>query len=211
MKIALINENTQKKRNEFIYEILTNVAKKYGHTVYNYGVRTEDDYELDYVGAGVLTALLINTKAVDLVITGCNSAEGLLFSNMFPNVFCGYVRDSVDAMLCLKTNKVNVISLPFGKMIGIGMQYELEQIFETLFNTIPGSGFPSNRKEIQKEQRKQLKELSHLIKLPMYDIVDKMDKDLLKKIISNDYFMEHFFVNSIDDDINDLLLSIIDA
>ena len=41
MKIALINENSQKKKNAFILEVLEKVAKKYGHEVFNYGVSEE--------------------------------------------------------------------------------------------------------------------------------------------------------------------------
>ena len=33
MKIALINENSQKDKNEFIYKILNKLASKYGHEV----------------------------------------------------------------------------------------------------------------------------------------------------------------------------------
>ena len=33
MKIALINENSQKKKNSFILDVLEKVAEKYGHQV----------------------------------------------------------------------------------------------------------------------------------------------------------------------------------
>ena len=39
MRIALINENSQKKKNDLILKILEKVARKYGHEVFNYGVR----------------------------------------------------------------------------------------------------------------------------------------------------------------------------
>ena len=134
MKIALINENSQKKKNVFIIEVLEKVAKKYGHQVFNYGVSMDKDADIDYVGAGLLTGILLNTKAVDFVITGCSTGEGVLISaNAMPNVFCGYVGDLVDAKLFSKINAGNAVSIPFGKYFGVGSEYLLESIFEALF------------------------------------------------------------------------------
>ena len=66
MKIALINENSQAAKNGLIYETLKKVVEPKGHEVFNYGMYSaEDEAQLTYVQAGLLTAILINSGAAD--------------------------------------------------------------------------------------------------------------------------------------------------
>ncbi len=212
MKIALINENSQRKKNDFIYQVLTKVASKHGHRVFNYGVSSTKDLSLDYVGAGVLTGILLATHAVDFVITGCQSGEGLILAaNAMPNVFCGYVADAVDAELFVRVNAGNAISIPFGKYFGAGAEINLENIFEKLFTIEEASGYPKERKEIQYDQRKELKQLQKIAKNSLYDILDRIDKDFLYNIIHNSYFEENFFEHCKDDMVGELLKGLIDS
>lgn len=211
MRIALINENSQKKKNEIIYKILVKVASQYGHEVFNYGVSDGSDYTLDYVEAGILSGILLGSKAVDFVISGCSSGEGIVITaNKMPGVMCGYVTDPIDAELFLRVNAGNAISIPFGKNFGIGFEINLENIFHTIFQTEIRSGFPKERKEIQNDQRHKLKYLAKLTNNDLYYILDKMDKDLLYHIINNSYFEENFFAHCKDDNIGDLLKDLID-
>ena len=211
MKIALINENSQKKKNELMFKILEKVANHYGHEVFNYGVKENDDYKLDYVGAGILSGILLGSKAVDFVVSGCGTGEGILIaSNKMPSVICGYVSDPVDAELFLRINGGNAVSIPFGKNFGTGFEINLENIFHTLFQTEFRSGYPKERKEIQNDQIKELKYLDHLNHNTLYQILDSMDKDLLYHIVHNNYFEENFFLHSKDDNVSELLKDLID-
>ena len=99
MKIALINENSQAAKNPLIFETLKKVAEPMGHEVYNYGMYSSDDEnQLTYVQAGILTAILLNSGAADFVITGCGTGEGaMLACNSFPKVLCGHVTSPVAA------------------------------------------------------------------------------------------------------------------
>ena len=212
MTIALINENSQKKKNAFILEVLEKVAKKYGHEVFNYGASEEKNANINYVGAGLLTGILLNSQAVDFVITGCSSGEGVVIaSNAMPNVYCGYVADAVDAKLFAKVNAGNAISIPFGKYFGTGSEFLLESIFEALFSTTFAEGYPLERKEIQDNQRKQLEDLKYSSQIGMREILEEVDKDFLYDIIHNDYFEENFFYYSKDDAISELLKDLCDA
>ncbi len=211
MRIALINENSQKKKNDLILKILEKVARKYGHEVFNYGVKDNSDYQLDYVSAGILAGILLGSHAVDFVISGCSSGEGFLITaNKMPQVICGLVNDPVDAEIFLRVNGGNAVSIPYGKNFGIGFEINLENIFHTLFQIEPKSGYPIERKEIQNDQLKKLKYLDNLNHHDLYQILDKMDKDLLYHIIKNPYFEENFFAYSKDDNISDLLKDLID-
>lgn len=86
MKIALINENSQAAKNGVIVETLKKVVEPLGHEVFNYGMYSADDAEqLTYVQIGILAAILLNSGAADLVITGCGTGEGAcLACNAFP-------------------------------------------------------------------------------------------------------------------------------
>jgi len=212
MRVALINENSQKKKNEFIFKVLEKVANKYHHEVFNFGVEEGKNANIDYVGAGVLTGILLNSKVVDFVITGCASGEGVMISaNSMPNVMCGYITDSVDMELFKSINAGNAISIPFGKYFGVGTEFLLESIFETLFQSEFGQGYPKERKEIQETQRKMLGTIKRSSQINMIDILDEIDKDFLNQIIHNDYFEENFFEYCEDDSICELLKNIIDA
>ena len=128
-----------------------------------------------------------------------------------PNVFCGFVADPVDARLFAKINAGNAISIPFGKNFGVGYEYFLEDIFETLFKTEFESGYPSHRKEIQCSQREMLNHIKKVSQVDMIDILEFIDKDFLNEIIHNDYFEEIFFQYSQNDAISEYLKNIIDA
>ena len=69
MRIGLINENSQAAKNEIIYEALSKVALKKGFEVYNYGMENAEDEQLTYVQIGLLGAILLNSGAVDFIVT----------------------------------------------------------------------------------------------------------------------------------------------
>lgn len=211
MKIALINENSQIKKNEIIYKILDKVAKKYGHTVYNFGVSLDNEVDMDYVSAGFLCGLLLNAKVVDFVVGGCASGQGfMLVANSMPNVECGFISSPVDMSLFLKINSGNAISIPYGKIFGVGMEYNLELIFETLFQTAFASGYPVSRKEIQERQRQYFRNIKTNTQGDMYNILESFDKDRLASIVKNDYFEENFFAGCEVDELRSFLKDFID-
>lgn len=212
MKIALVNENSQKKKNELIFKILEKVAQKYGHQVFNYGVSEDKTSDINYAQLGTLVGILLNSKAVDFVITGCASGEGAMIScNAFPNVYCGYVADAIDMELFLRVNAGNTISIPFGKYFGTGTELNLENIFEKLFNIKLASGYPEERKEIQDMQRNELINIKRITQINMLEILEEIDKDSLYKMIHNEYFEENFFSYCEDYEIGEYVKNIIDA
>ena len=212
MKIALIQEESQKKKNEFFFRLLEQVANKYHHEVFNYGVEDGKNLELDEIGAGVLTAILLNSHAVDFVITGSSDGEGvLLCANSMPGVFCGYITDPIDMELFIKRHDGNAISLPFGKNFGIGSDLIYEQIFKKIFTTEKLSGYPKEQKEKQAYQKKTLEEIKWKSQIRFENILEELDKDLLRSWIHNDYFEENFFLYSQNDEIAEYLKDIIDA
>ena len=144
MKIALITENSQAAKNGIIHEALTAVAEPLGHEVFNYGMYTaEDSASLTYVMNGLLTGILLNSKAADFVVTGCGTGMGsMLACNAMPGVFCGLVIDPTDAFLFGQINDGNAISMPYAKGFGWAAELNLQDVYRKLFDGERGLGYP---------------------------------------------------------------------
>ena len=197
MKIALINENSQAAKNAQIYEVLNEEAQKAGHTVFNYGMYSaEDDVQLTYVKNGLLASILLTTKAVDFVVTGCGTGQGaMLACNSFPNVLCGHVVDPSDAYMFSQINNGNAIALPFAKGFGWGAELNLTYIFEKLFEGEPGGGYPKERVVPEQRNKKILDDVKKITHVDMLTILKTIDQDFLKATVSGAKFKELFFAN----------------
>lgn len=197
MKIALINENSQASKNSLIYETLKKVVEPKGHEVFNYGMYTaEDESQLTYVQNGILAAILLNSKAVDYVVTGCGTGEGaMLACNAFPGVLCGHIVDPSDAYMFAQINDGNAIALPFAKGFGWGAELNLEYIFEKLFQGESGQGYPKERVVPEQRNKKILDEVKKVTHKDIMTVLENIDQDLLKGAISGPKFKEYFFNN----------------
>ena len=150
MKIALMMENSQANKNAIILKELNAVADEKGFPVYNVGMSDENDHHLTYIHLGIMASILLNSKAVDFVVTGCGTGQGALMSlNIHPGVVCGYCIDPADAFLFAQINNGNALSLPFAKGFGWGAELNVRFIFEKAFTGRNGEGYPPERKEPQ--------------------------------------------------------------
>lgn len=97
MKIALMMENSQAAKNAMVAGELNSVAGGLGHDVFNVGMTDENDHHLTYIHLGIMASILLNSKAVDFVVTGCGTGQGALMScNLHPGVVCGYCLEPSD-------------------------------------------------------------------------------------------------------------------
>ncbi len=204
MKIALINENSQAAKNEMIYNSLKKIADQHGFEVFNYGMYTaEDAAQLTYVQNGILACVLLNSGAVDYVITGCGTGEGaMLACNSFPGVICGHVTDPLDAYTFAQINDGNAISINFALKSGWGAELNLENIFEKLFCEESGQGYPKERVVPEQRNKKILDEVKkHTYVQDVPTILKSLDQDLVKGAFSGEHFLEYFDANAKDADI----------
>ena len=81
MKIALMMENSQASKNAIIHNELKAVADEKGFPVYNVGMSDENDHHLTYIHLGIMASILLNSKAVDFVVTGCGTGQGLWYGD----------------------------------------------------------------------------------------------------------------------------------
>lgn len=212
MKIALINENSQAAKNELICNTLKSVVEPMGHEVFNYGMYSaEDTAQLTYVQIGILTAILINSGAADYVITGCGTGEGaMLACNSFPNVLCGHVVTPLDAYLFAQVNDGNAIAMPFAEGFGWGAELNLQYIFEKLYCSESGQGYPKERVIPEQRNKKILDEVKKVTHTDMLTILKNIDQELLKGAVSGEKFKEYFFANCKCDEIANYIKSITD-
>jgi len=212
MKIALINENSQANKNSIIYNELVNVAKQYDHVVYNYGMENSEDNSLTYVQVGLLAAILINSGAVDFVVTGCGTGEGAMLAlNSFPNVLCGYIADPTDAYLFSQINAGNAIALAYAKGFGWGSELTLRYIFEKLFISEFGGGYPKERVIPEQRNKKILDEVKKITHTDMITILKNIDKDFLIETINREQFKKYFFENATDKEIIEYIKEVLNV
>ena len=151
MKIAVLNEFSQAPKNNIIVNELKKVVEPMGHDVPE--AYTEENPRLTYLHLGIQAALLLNSGAVDFVITGCGTGQGALMSlNMYPGVVCGYCIEPTDAYLFLQINNGNALSIPYAKGFGWGAELNLNNIFARAFGSPKGMGYPDGRKEAQERE-----------------------------------------------------------
>ena len=210
MKIALINENSQASKNEIIYKALKKVADKKGYEVYNYGMESAEENDLTYVQAGLLAAILINSKSTDFIVTGCGTGEGATLAlNSFPNVLCGHIVDPTDAYLFSQINAGNAIAMGYAKGFGWGSELTLEYTFEKLFCSDFGGGYPKERVIPEQRNKKILDEVKKITHRDMIDILKQIDQEFLYETINRDQFKKYFFDNAEDGEIKDYIKSIL--
>ena len=210
MRIALINENSQASKNEIIYNALKNVADKKGYQVFNYGMQNIEENNLTYVQAGLLAAILLNSGAVDFVVTGCGTGEGAMLAlNSFPNVLCGHIVDPTDAYLFGQINAGNAVSIGYAKGFGWGSELTLTYIFEKLFETDFGGGYPKERVIPEQENKKKLDEIKRITNKDMLTILKEIDKDFLYQTINRKQFRENFFSNAKNEEIKEYIKEIL--
>lgn len=211
MKIALINENSQAEKNNIIYKELEAVAKQYNHEVYNYGMESLEDKNLTYVQVGLLSAILINSKAADFIVTGCGTGEGAMLAlNSFPNVLCGYVSDPTDAYLFSQINAGNAISIAYAKGFGWGSELTLRYIFEKLFSSEFGGGYPKERAIPEQRNKKILDEVKKVTHNDIITILKNIDREFLRETINREQFKKHFFENAEDKEIVEFIKEVLE-
>ena len=196
MKIALINEFSQASKNATVLNELKKVVEPMGHTVYNTGMcKDGDDPYLTYLNIGIQAALLLNSKAVDFVVTGCGTGQGAMMAcNAFPGVVCGYA-----------------LALPYAKGFGWGADLNLQYIFEKAFGSPKGMGYPNEpgRKESQNRNAALLSQMKEAISKDLISALKAIDPELVKGSLSP-RFQECFFAGCQDPELEKFVKEILE-
>jgi ribose 5-phosphate isomerase RpiB len=204
MRVAVVNEVSAANKNADIIKAL----EGFGCEMINAGMQNPDDQpELTYIHTGLISALLLNLDAADLVVGGCGTGQGFLNSVMqYPGVFCGLISDPLDAWLFSQINGGNCISLPLNKGYGWAGDINLKYIFEKLFTGEMGAGYPAHRKESQQESRNRLKQISAASHLKIEDILSLLDETIIKTVFSAGEFTAALQLHAKNTILKDLIL-----
>lgn len=207
MKVGLIIENSQAAKSPIIETALRNVAEPLGNEVLNFGMYSpEDDAALTYPMNGLLAGILLNSGAVDFVVTGCGTGMGsMLACNAMPGVFCGLVIDPTDAFLFSQINAGNCMSMPYAKGFGWAAELNLEDCYRKIFENEPGVGYPKERAAVMAANRGVIADMKAAACHDMITVLKSVDQDLLRSAIAGEKFAELFYPNSEDEEISDYL------
>ncbi|MCF2641832.1 MAG: RpiB/LacA/LacB family sugar-phosphate isomerase [Lachnospiraceae bacterium] len=190
MKIGVIQASSQKEKNVILYDAVCKAAKT--SEVINFGCFIEEREEYSYIDIALEIGLLISSGAIDFMVTGCSSGQGMMLAcNSMPGVLCGYLENPQDAYLFGRINDGNVVSFPLGLNYGWAGELNLAYTLDALFSEPFGTGYP--RKDAKRKQRDTavLKEINSLSKISMVELADRLDRDLLKKALQRKNVTEY--------------------
>lgn len=211
MKIALMMENSQAPKNAMVAAELNSVAGGLGHDVFNVGMKDENDHHLTYIHLGIMASILLNSKAVDFVVTGCGTGQGaMMSSNLHPGVVCGYCLEPSDAFLFNQINNGNAISLAFAKGFGWAGELNVRYIFEKAFTGNRGEGYPIERAAPQQANASILSKVKAAVAKDVVEGLRAIDQELVKTAVGGTQFQECLFANCQVPEIAEYVRSLID-
>ena len=208
MKIAVIQASSQKDKNSLIYDSLIKIVKDKGHEVINFGVFKDENVEYSYVETAMLISILLESSAVDFVVTGCTSGQGMMLAcNSLPSILCGYIENPSDAYLFGKINNGNAVSIPLGLNFGWAAEINLQCILEKLFDEPFGIGYPKQDSIRKQKDTKLLKSINSITKRELKDIIPKLEVDFMRKVVSRDNVFDYLIKYAQDNELIKLLQS----
>jgi len=198
MRVGVVTERSTAARNAEVVAAL----EALGHEVVNVGMTCPEDPVVNFIQCGAIGAMLLNYGIVDYVVGGCGNGQGYCNATMmFPNVFCGVIRNEIDGWLFTQINGGNCVSLVLGQEYGFGSKEKLGFILERLFSVEIGSGFPKERKEPQAELKKLLSDISVGTHKTMDECLMSLDKEFLKSCVEYKNFKDVFEAADLSDEL----------
>lgn len=185
MRIGVIQASSQTGKNNILYETVLRNAKQ--HEVVNFGCFPNEKETYSYVDISIEIGLLIAGGAIDFVVTGCSSGQGMMLAcNSIPGVLCGYTPTPQDAFLFGRINNGNAISVPLGLNYGWAGEVNLGYIVEALFSTPFGTGYPMEDAERKRKDAALLKSMRRQANVPFLSFLQSIDKEMVCRNIRRD-------------------------
>ena len=207
MKIAVIQASSQSGKNELILR----TVKKYAADaeVINFGCFGNEEQKYSYIEISILIGILLSCKAVDLVVTGCSSGQGMMLAcNNMPGVLCGYIPTPMDAYLFAQINDGNAVSLPLGEEYTWAGEENLDKTIARLFSEPFGQGYPKSEAERKLADTRLLKNSRNSSQVKMTELLKTLEKPLLDKVLSKKDVVEYVLENGRDEELSLLIKSI---
>ena len=194
MKIGVIQASSQASKNSLIY----NTVRKYAPEaeVINFGCTEEEQERYSYIEISLLAGMLLAGGAVDFIVTGCSSGQGMMLAcNSFPGVLCGYAPSPADAYLFAQINNGNAVSLPPGEEYSWTGQENFEATVARLFSEPFGQGWPKGEAARKLRDTELLKSIRRCSQVSAAELLNSLDKSVIASILRKrnviDYILEH--------------------
>ena len=182
MRIGIIQASSQAGRNELIYRTVKKYAPPEAE-VFNFGCTEDETGCYSYIEISVLIGLLLNSEAVDFIVTGCSSGQGMMLAcNSMPGVICGYAPAPKDAYLFAQINNGNAVSLPLGEDYTWGGYENFDQTIRALFSEPFGQGYPKSEAARKLKDSEKLKEIRGKGQVSIDELLCRLDSGFLEGI-----------------------------
>lgn len=192
MKIAIIQASSQKEKNLLLEACACESVDLDCHEIINFGIFPDEHVEFSYVQTAFCISLLLESKAVDFVITGCSSGQGMMLAcNSLPGILCGYAANASDAYLFGRINNGNAISYPLGLNFGWAGEINLKSTLKALFSEPFGIGYPQKDAMRKQADTGQLKELNRITKRSLLEILPEVDRVFLDSVRQRERVCEY--------------------
>ena len=183
MRIGIIQASSQADKNGMIFRAVRKYAAD--SEVINFGCNAEDGIRYSYIEISLMAGMLLAGKAVDFIVTGCSSGQGMMLAcNTFPGVLCGYVPTPADAYLFAQINNGNAVSLPLGEEYTWAGCENLEATIEKLFSEPFGQGYPKDEASRKLKDTALLKEMRAKSQTDIIPFLNSLDHELRRKLLS---------------------------
>ncbi|MCR5321071.1 MAG: RpiB/LacA/LacB family sugar-phosphate isomerase [Lachnospiraceae bacterium] len=182
MKIGVIQASSQAEKNELIYSTVLKYAPKDSEVI-NFGCTLNESDIYSYIDISILIGVLLSSGAVDFMVTGCSSGQGMMLAcNSMPGVLCGYAPTPKDAYLFAQINNGNAISVPLGEEYTWAGRENLEKTIEALFSEPFGQGYPKSEASRKLKDTELLKAIRKDSQCEMEELLAKLEPSILDRI-----------------------------
>ena len=200
MRIGVIQASSQKSKNE----ILFSTTKKYaiGHEITNFGCTYSEQNTYSYIEIAVMIGLLLGSRALDFIVTGCSSGQGMMLAcNSMPGVVCGYAPTPKDAYLFAQINNGNAISLPLGEDYTWAGEENFQETIEALFSEPFGQGYPKEEAERKLRDTLLLKEIRGKSQIETIALLNCMDRAFVEHVLRKTNVTDFVLKNGTNEEI----------
>ena len=205
MKIGVIQASSQSGKNSLIY----NTVKKYAPDaeVINFGCTEDETERYSYIGISLLAGMLLAGGAVDFIVTGCSSGQGMMLAcNSFPGVLCGYAPSPADAYLFAQINNGNAVSLPLGEEYSWTGQENFEATVARLFSEPFGQGWPKGEAARKLRDTELLKSIRRCSQVSAAELLNSLDKSVIAGIMRKRNVIEYILKHG-NDEIKQIIMN----
>ncbi|MBR3298077.1 MAG: RpiB/LacA/LacB family sugar-phosphate isomerase [Clostridia bacterium] len=182
MRIGVIQASSQANKNALLYETVKKHAK--GAEVHNFGCLPSEKQEYSYIEVSVLVGLLLSSRAVDFIVSGCSSGQGMMLAcNSMPGVICGYAPTPMDAYLFAQINNGNALSLPLGEDYTWSGRENLDKTIEKLFSEPFAQGYPKGEADRKLRDTALLKRIRRRSQIDFVELMNSLEDAFIEKLM----------------------------